>query len=198
MALTYSIHQEFGREASDFQLPGVDGRTYSLSDFQDRKALIVMFMCNHCPYVIAVQERINALAKDFGPRGVTLIGINSNDAVNYPDDSFEKMRTRAETLGYVFPYLFDETQEVARAYDAACTPDPYVFENVGGKFLLRYHGRIDDSWKDSRAVKKRDLAEAVEAILAGRAVSMEQVPSMGCSIKWKAVRSSSRTESHQT
>ena len=142
-------------------------------------------MCNHCPYVIAVQSRINSLAKEFASRGAKVVGINSNDAVKYPDDSFAKMQEDARKLGYVFPYLFDETQAVARAYGAACTPDPYVYENVGGKFVLRYHGRIDDNWKDEAAVTRRELALALEAILSGKPLDLEQKPSMGCSIKWK-------------
>lgn len=143
-------------------------------------------MCNHCPYVVAVRDRINALAREYGPRGVRVVGINSNDAARYPDDSFDQMKRYARELGFQFDYLFDETQEVARAYDAVCTPDPYVYENAGGRFLLRYHGRIDDSWKDPSQVKTRDLALALDAILAGRPVAGTQPPSMGCSIKWKA------------
>jgi peroxiredoxin len=187
MALTYStnISDELGREASDFSLPGVDGKTYRLADFQDARALVVIFMCNHCPYVIAVQERINSLAKEYAARGVRVVGINSNDPMRYPDDSFDEMKKRAKEQGYVFPYLQDESQEVARVYGAVCTPDPYVYENVQGRFLLKYHGRIDDSWKDPRAVKRRDLADALDTILIGGDVPTAQTPSMGCSIKWK-------------
>jgi peroxiredoxin len=114
-----------------------------------------------------------------------LIGISSNDPVAYPDDSFEEMRKRAKLKGYVFPYLFDETQEVARAYGAVCTPDIYAFESVGGEFLLRYRGRLDDSWKDASQVRARDLARAVDCILEGQPVPADQKASMGCSIKWK-------------
>jgi peroxiredoxin len=185
MALTYSVSKTFGTPAPDFSLKGVDGKTYSLSSFKDSKALVVIFMCNHCPYVIAVQERINQLAKDYAKKGISVVGINSNDPIKYPDDSYSAMQARAREQGYLFPYLQDETQQVARAYDAVCTPDPYVYENVGGKFALRYHGRIDDNWKDATAVAKRDLAEALDAILTGRAVEQEQKPAMGCSIKWK-------------
>lgn len=189
MALTYSVNQKLGQPAPEFSLPGVDGKTYSLAgilrDAPEARALVVIFMCNHCPYVIAVQERINELARRYGPRGVKLIGINSNDPIRYPSDNFEAMKKRAAELGYAFPYLMDETQEVARAYGAVCTPDPFVFERVGGEFLLRYQGRIDDSWKDPRAVTRQDLALALDAILAGKPVSPDQIPSMGCSIKWK-------------
>jgi peroxiredoxin len=134
---------------------------------------------------VAVQDRINQLAKDYGPRGVALIGINPNDAIRYPDDSFEAMKKRAGEQGYVFPYVRDDSQSVARAYDAVCTPDPYVYERVGAQFVLRYHGRIDDNWKDPAGITRRDLADALEAILAGKKVVGEQVAAMGCSIKWK-------------
>lgn len=186
MALTYSKEPQMGSLAPDFRLPGVDGRDYSLSQFQGKKALVLIFMCNHCPYVIAVRDRINQLAKDFGSRGVQVIGISANDASNYPQDSFEKMKELSESEGFVFPYLYDETQETARAYEAVCTPDPYVYEVEDGKFLLRYHGQIDDNWKEGAAVRERPLAAALEAILTGQEVSADQKPAMGCSIKWKS------------
>ncbi len=185
MALTHSQTHQLGTPAPDFRLKGVDGKTYSLKDFSQAKALVVIFMCNHCPYVIAVQERINELAKEYSKRGVALVGINSNDPVQYPSDSFEAMQARAREQGFVFPYLQDESQEVARAYGAVCTPDPFVYENEGGQFKLRYQGRIDDNWKDPSAVKRRDLAETLDAILESKPVPSEQIPSMGCSIKWK-------------
>lgn len=185
MALTYTPPGEMGSTATDFHLPGTDGNLYSLKDFEDRKGLLVIFMCNHCPYVIAVQERINELAKKYQPLGIGVIGINSNDPVKYPDDSMEAMRARAKEQGYVFPYVQDLTQEVAKAYGAVCTPDPYLFENVGGRFLLAYRGRIDDSWKEPGKVSKHELADAIDALLDDRPVSEDQKPSMGCSIKWK-------------
>ena len=137
-----------------------------------------------------IQERLNVLAKEYQPRNAEVIGINSNDAKKYPDDDFRAMQIRAKEMGYVFPYLWDETQTVAKAYDAVCTPDLYLFENeaLGHKvpdFKLRYHGRLDDNWKDPRSVKRRDLAFALDAVLAGLPVPAEQIPSMGCSIKWK-------------
>lgn len=186
MALTYSVSEGLGMIAPDFSLPGVDGKIYSLADFKDAKALVIIFMCNHCPYVIAVQDRINALAATYLPKGAVVVGINSNDVSRYPEDNFEAMKVRAKEQGYVFPYLIDESQKVARAYDAACTPDPYVFENDGkGNFILRYHGRIDDNWKDPTAVTRNELAEALDAILSGKAVNPDQKPAMGCNIKWK-------------
>ncbi len=188
MALTYTqppTEKELGSTAPDFSLPGVDGRNWSLADFSGRRALVVIFMCNHCPYVIAVQERINELAKEYGPRGVGLVGISPNDPIKYPADSLEAMRERAREQGYVFPYLIDETQEVARAFGAVCTPDPFVFENIGGRFLLRYHGRIDDSWKDPQKITRRELALALDALLEGHRPAAIQHPAMGCSIKWR-------------
>ncbi len=188
MALTYSqvpTEKELGSLAPNFSLPGVDGRTHSLGDYTQARALVVIFMCNHCPYVIAVQDRINELAREYGPRGVAVIGINSNDTERYPADNFEAMKARAAEQGYVFDYLLDETQEIARAYGAVCTPDPFVFANEGGSFVLRYHGRIDDNWKAPESVTRRDLADALDAILTGSTPTTEQVPTMGCSIKWR-------------
>lgn len=188
MALTYSqvpTEKELGSEAPSFRLLGVDGKIHSLSDYQNAKALVVIFMCNHCPYVIAVQDRINQLAREYSSRGVTLIGINSNDTTRYPADSFEAMKTRAAEKKFSFDYLYDETQQVAKDYGAVCTPDPFVYEQVSGKFVLRYHGRIDDSWKEEANVKRRELALAIEAILEGRKPAEEQIPTMGCSIKWR-------------
>lgn len=185
MALTYSQESRLGSPAPEFSLPGVDGKTYALESFSDAKALVVVFMCNHCPYVIAVQERINALAKEYASRGVALVGINSNDTTKYPADGFEAMKTRAKEQGYVFPYLIDETQAVARAYGAVCTPDFFAYANEGGTFRLRYAGRLDDDWKEPSKVTRRELAGALEAILSGRDPATEQKPSMGCSIKWR-------------
>ncbi len=185
MALTYSSQKELGRVAPDFSLKGVDGRTYSLADFKSSRALVVGFLCNHCPYVIAIQDRFVALAREFQAKGVGFIAINSNDTVQYPDDSFEKMKIRAAEKVYSFPYVLDETQDVARAYDAACTPDLYAFENKGGEFLLRYHGRLDDNWKEPTQVRKRELADALTALVSGAPVNPDQLPSMGCNIKWK-------------
>jgi peroxiredoxin len=185
MALTASLPDSLGRKAPDFLLPSTEGRTYSLKDFHDARVLVVVFMCNHCPYVQAVDDRLNDFAREYGPRGAQLIGISSNDAIAYPDDSFEQMRSRARAKGYVFPYLYDESQDVARAYGAVCTPDLYAFENVGQEFLLRYRGRLDDSWKDASQVRSRDLAHAVECILERKPPPTDQTPSMGCSIKWR-------------
>lgn len=186
MALTYSKPEGLGSKAPDFDLLGVDGKRYSLSSFSDAKALTVVFMCNHCPYVVAVHERLNELAREHQAKGAVLIGINSNDEVEYPDDSYANMVKKAKEWGLNFPYLHDATQSVARAYDAACTPDPFLFENLGrGEFSLRYHGRIDDNWKEPSKVTARELSNALRAVLSKQSVASDQKPSMGCNIKWK-------------
>jgi peroxiredoxin len=185
LALTHSTDTELGSRPPEFTLAGVDGRSWSLGDFAEAKALVVIFMCNHCPYVQAVRGRINALAREYGPRGVKVVGINSNDSVRYPDDSFEAMKKEAKTHGFGFPYLWDESQAVARAYGAVCTPDFYVYGKKGSAFALAYRGRLDDNWKDESAVTRRDLARALDALLSGTEVAGNAVPSMGCSIKWR-------------
>lgn len=187
MALTYSNEPTLGSPAPDFSLPSTEGKIVSLQDFESSQALVVVFMCNHCPYVIAVQERINELAKEFQSKGVALVGISSNDVSRYPDDSLEKMKERAQEEGFVFPYLIDETQEVAKAFGAVCTPDPFVYAkgDRGSEWKLYYHGRIDDNWKNPSEVTRRELAEALEGILSNAPAPQEQYPAMGCSIKWK-------------
>lgn len=183
MAVTSSQGLAVGTPAPPFSLPGTDGRTYSLGDFADARALVVVFTCNHCPYAKAAEDRLVRLQDEYGPRGARLVAINPNDDRGYPEDSFEEMRKRATDKGFNFPYLRDETQEVARAYDAACTPDVFVF---GQERALVYNGRIDDNWKDESRVTRRDLREVLDAVLEGRAPSLpEVVPSMGCSIKWR-------------
>ena len=171
-----------GTPAVDFKLPGVDGKVYSLESFSGKIILVVIFMCNHCPYVKAVLQRLIGLQNETGPQGVQLVGINSNDAERYPDDSFENMQTIAKEKGINFPYLFDDSQETARAYDAVCTPDIYVY---GPERKLLYRGRIDDDWENEEKVTRRDLKEALDCIVAQQEVSDEQISSMGCSIKWK-------------
>ena len=171
-----------GTPCPDFRLPAVDGKTYARDDFAASPVLVVMFICNHCPYVQAVEDRLIRLARELGPHGAQLVGICANDAVTYPDDAFDKLAARWRTRGYGFPYLHDETQEVARAFGAVCTPDIFVYDRARG---LAYRGRIDDSWKDEAKVQRRELAEAIEALLAGKTPSPAQHPSMGCSIKWR-------------
>ena len=165
-----------------FRLPAVDGRTYGLGDFDGSGVLVVMFICNHCPYVQAVEDRLIRLARELGPRGAAFVGVCSNDAATYPDDAFDKLAERWRRKDYGFPYLHDEDQEVARAFGAVCTPDIFVYDRARA---LAYRGRIDDAWKDESKVTRRELAEAIGALLGGRRPSPEQRPSMGCSIKWK-------------
>jgi hypothetical protein len=144
-----------------------------------------MFICNHCPYVQAVEDRLIRLQREYGPRGVQLVGVCSNDAQSYPDDAFDKLAARWRERGYGFPYLHDASQAVARAFGAVCTPDIFVYGSVsGGARRLAYRGRIDDAWKDESKVTKRELAAALDAILAGQKPATPQRPSMGCSIKW--------------
>lgn len=178
-----------GDEAPEFELPGVDGETYSLASFADYDALLVVVTCNHCPYAKAKEPALNRLAAEFDDLAV--VGINPNDDEAYPDDSFERMVDYVESGRIAYDaYLRDESQSVAAAYRAVCTPDPYLFENDGGTFRLAYHGRVDDArGTDADADPDREyLREAVEHVLAGEAVPFadEWLPSQGCSIKWTA------------
>ncbi len=182
MALVKSRMVPLGTAAADFSLPGTDGKVYTLDSFSDKKVLVVIFMCNHCPYVKAVLDRLIAIQNDYADRGVQLIGINPNDDSRYPEDSMENMKRLVEEKKIPFPYLRDERQDTARRYDAVCTPDIYVF---GPERRLLYRGRIDDNWQDESRVTRRDLRDAIDAVLDGQPVAGEQFPSMGCSIKWK-------------
>lgn len=181
MALMESGMVPLGTPCPDFALPGVDGRTWKHTEFRS-PALLVVFMCNHCPYVQAVDDRINVLAQDFQGR-CEVVAISANDAEHYPEDSFEAMGRRAEEKGYRFRYLYDGSQEVARAFGALCTPDFFLY---GPDRRLAYRGRLDDNWKEPAKVKRQELRQAIEAVLAGRAPASVQKASMGCSIKWKA------------
>jgi peroxiredoxin len=172
-----------GTEAPDFSLVNVDGRTVSRTDFADAPALLVIFMCNHCPYVKHLADAIAGFTSQYMAKGLAVVGINSNDVANYPADSPEQMVAEAETRGYRFPYLYDDTQEVAKAYRAACTPDFYLFD---GQRRLVYRGQFDASRPDSGIpITGADLRAAVDAVLAGGKPSAEQRPSIGCNIKWK-------------
>lgn len=179
MALLESSMVPLGAPCPDFALPGVDGRIWRRDDFRE-PALLVVIMCNHCPYVQAVDDRINDLAKDYAGR-CGVVGINPNDASAYPEDSFESMAARAAKKDYRFPYLRDETQEVARAFGAVCTPDCFLYD---AQRRLAYRGRLDDNWKNAEAVTRQELRLAIEALLAGAPVAARQHPSLGCSIKW--------------
>ncbi len=173
-----------GSEAPPFVLPDtVSGDTIRLQDIAGEKATVVMFICNHCPYVIHVNEEIVRVANDYSSKGVSFVAISSNDAKNYPQDGPDEMKIHAANENYPFPYLYDESQHVARAYDAACTPDFYVFDK---DLKLTYRGRIDDSRPNSgKPLTGKDLREAIDAMVQGEAVSEKQYPSGGCNIKWK-------------
>jgi peroxiredoxin len=184
MVLTESDYNtlKHGDRAPDFRLRGTDGNFYSLASFKGSRALLVVFMCNHCPYVKAKVDAINNLAKEYRGRGLAVAGINSNDDSEYPDDSFENMQAWAGEKGFEFHYLRDESQEVAKAYGAVCTPDPFLFDS---NFRLAYHGRIDDGHGPDSIATTYELKAAVEQVTGGRKVSVGEHPSMGCSIKWK-------------
>jgi peroxiredoxin len=174
---------DFGWTAPDFTLPATDGRMLSLKDIAGPKGTLVMFLCNHCPYVLAVLDRIIRDARDLSALGVGVVAISSNDATAYPQDGFDAMKAMAEARGFAFPYLHDETQEVARAYGAACTPDFFGF-NTG--LELQYRGRLDASRKQAGPSDlRRDLFEAMRQVAETGTGPADQIPSMGCSIKWK-------------
>jgi len=171
-----------GTPAPAFKLPDTTGKTVALSDFRG-KPVLVMFICNHCPFVKHISTQLAQLARDYQARGVGIVGINSNDVANYPDDSPEKMKEEVARTGYTFPYLYDESQAVAKAYHAACTPDFFLFDT---EHRLVYRGQLDDS-RPSNAVpvSGKDLRAALDAVLSGKDVPKDQKPSIGCNIKWK-------------
>ena len=183
MSLTPSTMLSLGTKAPDFALPAVSGRTVSLSDYADSDALLVVFMCNHCPYVKHIQHHFAALAKEYQERGVGIVGISSNDVANYPEDSPELMKEEARDAGYTFEYLYEESQEVAKSYRAACTPDFFLFD---GDRKLVYRGQMDSSRPGNDIpLTGEDLRAALDALLSGKKIPQEQRPSMGCNIKWK-------------
>ena len=174
---------EFGWKAPDFRLPASDGKTWSLADVRGPKGTLIVFICNHCPYVKAIVPRLVRDAKDLQAAGIGVAAINSNDASAYPEDSVDNMKAFAETHGFTFPYLHDESQEVARAYDAVCTPDFFGF-NANDE--LQYRGRLDESKTTLVPDARRELYEAMMAVAETGQGPREQIPSMGCSIKWRA------------
>jgi peroxiredoxin len=178
MAFTLQI----GRQAPDFKLPATDGKQYSLANFKDAKLLVIVFSCNHCPYVIGSEARMIKFANDYAPKGVKMVAINSNETENHPMDSFELMVTRAKEKNFPWVYLRDESQEVALAYGALRTPHFYVFDQ---QRKLRYTGRMDDNPKVEAAAKTHELRDAMEAILAGKKPPIEQINPLGCNVKWK-------------
>jgi len=166
----------------DFSLTGVDDKTYDLNSFSDKKILIVVFSCNHCPYVQAYEDRLIALQKEFEAKGIQIIAINSNDDVKYPDDSFDEMKKRAAAKRFNFPYLRDETQDIAKAFGATHTPQIFLFDKDR---KLKYEGKIDDNWQEPAKVKSAYLKEAILEVLNEKAVSVPETFSIGCTIKWK-------------
>jgi len=184
MVLTPSTMLPLGTPAPDFSLPDTEGKTVSLCDFADAPALLVIFMCNHCPFVKHIREELARLAEEYQEKGVAIVGINSNDVESFPDDSPDKMKDEVRSAGYTFPYLYDETQEAAKAYHAACTPDFFLFD---ADKRLAYRGQLDGSRPGNDVpLTGEDLRAALDAVLEGRSAAEEQKPSMGCNIKWKA------------
>ena len=171
-----------GDEAIPFSLPGVDGEAYSLSGYQDSVAVAVIFTCNHCPYARAWEDRIVSIQNDYQGQGLQVLAINANDADKYPDDGFSQMKKRAGEKNFSFPYLQDESQEVATAYGAGRTPEVFLFDGDG---KLAYHGAVDDNYDDPSAVQKNYLRDAIEAVLSGEEPSTSETRPVGCTIKWK-------------
>ena len=183
MSLTPSTMLPLGTAAPDFHLPDTNGRMVSLADFKHAPALLVVFMCNHCPYVKLIRNGLAQFGRDYQAKGVAMVGINANDAANYPQDNPARMKVEAAFAGYAFPYLFDETQAVAKAYRAACTPDFFLFDAAR---KLVYRGQFDGARPGNGVpVTGGDLRGALDAVLGGKPLPKEQKPGIGCNIKWK-------------
>ncbi|MBX3017314.1 MAG: thioredoxin family protein [Bdellovibrionaceae bacterium] len=182
MALTYTPSPDLGQTCPDFNLPATDGRIYGKKDLAPGRPFLVMFICNHCPYVKAIEDRLITLGRDLQALNVPVVAISANDANRYAEDSFDSMKARAELKSYTFPYLYDENQSVAKSFGAVCTPDYFMYDGDG---KLAYRGRLDDSWKEADKVTVRELYEAAKLLAAGQPAPVNQTPSMGCSIKWK-------------
>jgi peroxiredoxin len=174
-----------GDEAVDFKLKNVNGKMVSLAGSRDAKGFIIIFTTNHCPYAKAYEDRIIELDKKFKNQGYPVIAINPNDPVAYPEDSFENMKVRAKEKGFTFPYLFDETQKIAKSYGATKTPHVFLLAKESGKLIVKYVGAIDDNYQDANAVKHEYVAGAIAALKAGKKVDPDQTKAIGCSIKWK-------------
>jgi len=182
MVLLESLNLPMGMEAPDFFLQGTDEKNYRLSDFEDAKVLVIVFMCNHCPYVQAVWQRLVDLQEKYKDQKVRFVGINPNFHPDYPQETMEKMKEYFDRYSMNFPYLQDKKQDVAKEYKAQCTPDIYVFDE---NKRLAYHGRIDDNWQEPDKVSRHELDEAIKRILQGESPDDQQYPAMGCSIKWQ-------------
>jgi len=175
---------DLGAKAPDFDLPGVDGKRHSLNEFRDKLVLVVIFSCNHCPYVVAYEDRMVAIQRDYATRGVQLVAINSNNEKEYPEDSFPEMVKRAKVKAFNFPYLRDESQAVATDFGAMCTPHVFAFDEARA---LRYRGRIDDS-KDASKITTHDLRNAIDDLVRGSVVRVPDTRPFGCSIKWYTMK----------
>ena len=182
MALTYTPENELGTQCPDFRLKGMDEKFHQLSDFSDQKPLLVLFICNHCPYVKAIEDRLIQLGHDFKNQGIHMVAICSNESSKYTEDSFENLQKRYFEKKYPFIYLHDETQKVAKTFGAVCMQDYFLYYR---NLQLAYRGRLDDNWKSPEHVTKRELYEAALKLKNGEILSTTQTPSMGCSIKWK-------------
>ncbi len=182
MALTYSPESELGRELPKFNLLSVHGEAFTSQSLNSAKAKVIAFICAHCPYVQAIEDRLIQLGKDLKKEGIPFVAICSNDPSDYPEDQPEALKQRSDEKGYSFPYLIDEDQSVAKAFDAVCTPDFFIFNENNE---LAYRGRLDDSWKNEKNVNRRELFEAALQIAKSQKTDFEMRPTMGCSIKWK-------------
>lgn len=186
MSLTFSSYKKLttGTHAPLFNLKGIDGKSHKLEDIKGAKATLVIFMCNHCPYVVPKMEYFVQLQNKYGKDGLQIVGINSNDPVTHPEDNFEKMKEYARNRKFNFYYLIDETQEIARSYGAECTPDPYLFDS---QLKLKYHGRFDEAQgRPHQSSKTSEMEDAIKSVLSGSEVTVQSLPSCGCNIKWKS------------
>lgn len=181
MALTYTNESDLGHSCPEFTLPSVFGEQYTKNSFVNGHPLLVMFICNHCPYVKAIENRLITLGQDLKKKNINVVAICSNDEASYPEDSFENLKKRAQEKNYSFIYLHDKDQSVAKRFGAVCTPDYFLYDK---NLKLAYRGRLDDSWKEEDKVTKRELYQAALDLAEGKSISFAPVPSMGCSIKW--------------
>ena len=184
-ATAFAQGNKIGDQATDFALKNIDGKIVKLSDDSSAKGFVIIFTCNHCPYAVAYEDRIIAIDRKYRSLGYPVIAINPNDPVAYPSDSFEAMQQRAAEKGFTFPYLVDQTQQIARTYGAAKTPHVYLLQKEMNKIIVRYIGTIDDNYQDANEVKEPYLANAIEALLSGKTIESTETKAVGCSIKWK-------------
>lgn len=182
--LLFAQGYQVGDEARDFNLPSVDGKTISLAGMEEAKGAIVIFSCNTCPYVVAYEDRMIALHEEFGPKGYPVIAINSNDEEISPGDSFENMKKRAEEKGFPFPYVYDKSQEIIKAYGGTRTPHVYLLNKEEGRFIVKYIGAIDNNYQDAAAVTAHYVQDAVNAVMTGEEIAMNFTKAIGCTIKW--------------